>query len=430
MRAQNVTQSAVFSFDTEFSSERGFCMRQIPFSPPDITEEEIQEVADVLRSGWITTGPKTKQFEREIADYCYTERAVCLNSATACMEMTLRLFGIGPGDEVITTAYTYTATASAICHTGAVPVLIDVAENSYEMDYEAVENAINYRTKAIVPVDVGGVLCDYERVRQIVEKKRTLFQAGDNRFQKALGRVLVMADSAHGFGAGRDGKKSGELADFTSFSFHAVKNLTTAEGGAVTWRPLPDIDSEEIYKQYMLFSLHGQSKDALAKSKIGGWEYDILAPYYKCNMTDLQAALGIVQMKRYPQLLAKRRELIGLYENELAKLRELGIPVTSLCHYTESSCSSGHLFLMRIEGINHEERSRVIEELEKRGVASNVHYKPLPLLTAYRNMGFDIVNYPNAYHMYENEISLPLHTKLCGDDVAYIGECLQKILRR
>ncbi len=405
-------------------------MRQIPFSPPDITEEEIQEVADVLRSGWITTGPKTKQFEREVADYCRTERAVCLNSATACMEMTLRLFDIGPGDEVITTAYTYTATASAICHTGAVPILIDVAQGSYEMDYEALEKAINSKTKAIIPVDVGGVLCDYERVRRITEKKRALFHAGNNRFQKALGRVLIMADSAHGFGAERNGKRSGELADFTSFSFHAVKNLTTAEGGAVTWQQLPDIDSEEIYHQYMILSLHGQSKDALAKSQIGGWEYDIIAPYYKCNMTDIQAALGVVQLRRYPQLLAKRRELIRLYENELAKLREFGIPVTSLSHYTESNCSSGHLFLMRIEGMGHEERSRVIEELAKRGVASNVHYKPLPLLTAYRSMGFDIENYPNAYHMYENEISLPLHTKLNGDDVRYIGECLQEILRR
>lgn len=405
-------------------------MRQIPFSPPDITEEEIDAVADVLRSGWITTGPKTKQFEKEVAEYCHTECAVCLNSATACMEMTLRLFGIGPGDEVITTAYTYTATASAICHTGAVPVLIDVAEDSYEMDYEAVERAINPKTKAIVPVDIGGVLCDYERVRQIAEKKRATFQAGDNRFQKALGRVLIMADSAHGFGAERDGKRSGELADFTSFSFHAVKNLTTAEGGGVTWRPLPDIDSEEIYRQYMLLSLHGQSKDALAKSQIGGWEYDIIAPYYKCNMTDLQAALGIVQLRRYPELLAKRSELVGLYEEELAKLRDMGAAVTSLCHYTESGSSSGHLFLMRIEGMNHEERCKVIEELAKRGVASNVHYKPLPMLTAYRNMGFDIENYPNAYHMYENEISLPLHTKLCKDDVRYIGECLQEILRR
>lgn len=405
-------------------------MRQIPFSPPDITEEEIDAVADVLRSGWITTGPKTKQFEKNVAEYCHTERAVCLNSATACMEMTLRLFGIGPGDEVITTAYTYTATASAICHTGAVPVLIDVAEGGYEMDYEAVERAINPKTKAIVPVDIGGVLCDYERVRKIAEKKSATFQAGDNRFQKALGRVLIMADSAHGFGAERDGKRSGELADFTSFSFHAVKNLTTAEGGGVTWRPLQDIDSEEIYKQYMLLSLHGQSKDALAKSQIGGWEYDIIAPYYKCNMTDLQAALGIIQMKRYPELLAKRRGLVGLYEKELAKLRDMGVSVTSLCHYTESGSSSGHLFLMRIDGMCHEERSKVIEELAKRGVASNVHYKPLPLLTAYRNMGFDIEKYPNAYHMYENEISLPLHTKLCEDDVRYIGECLREILRR
>lgn len=404
-------------------------MKQIPFSPPDITEEEIQEVAEVLRSGWITTGPKTKQFEEEVAAFCRTERAVCLNSATACMEMTLRLFGIGPGDEVVTSAYTYTATASAICHTGAKPVLVDVAEDSYEMDYEAVREAVNPHTKAIVPVDIGGVPCDYAKVRGIAEEKRSLFSPSANRCQRALGRILVMADSAHGFGAERDGKRSGELADFTSFSFHAVKNLTTAEGGAVTWLPLPGVDSGDIYREYMLLSLHGQSKDALAKTRAGAWEYDIVAPYYKCNMTDLQAAIGLVQMRRYPELLRRRREIIRQYEEELASLREDGIPVTSLCHESEGMLSSGHLFLLRVQGITHEARCRIMEEMAERGVAVNVHYKPLPLLTAYRNMGFDIADFPNAYRMYENEISLPLHTKLTGEDVVYVRKCLREVLR-
>lgn len=404
-------------------------MRQIPFSPPDITEEEIAAVADALRSGWITTGPKTKEFEREIAKYCHTEYAACLNSATACMEMTLRLFGVGPGDEVITTAYTYTATASAICHTGARPVLVDVMKDSYEMDYDAVMEAVNSKTKAIVPVDIGGVPCDYNRVREIAEEKRSLFQASDNHYQRALGRVLVMADSAHGLGAERNGKRSGALADFTSFSFHAVKNLTTAEGGSVTWRPIPGVDSEDIYREYMLLSLHGQTKDALAKTQLGAWEYDIAAPYYKCNMTDIQAAIGIVQMRRYSSLLERRREIVRAYEEELARLRKTGIPVTSMSHCGENFKSSAHLFLMRIEGIHHEERCRLIEEMARRGLAANVHYKPLPLFTAYRNMGFDIADYPNAYHMYENEISLPLHTKLDEDDVCYVRECVRDVLQ-
>ena len=404
-------------------------MRQISFSPPDITEEDIQEVADVLRSGWITTGKKTKRFEKEIAAYCHTARAVCLNSATACMEMTLRLFGIGPGDEVITTVYTYTATASAICHTGAKPVLVDVGADSYEMDYEAVLAAVNERTKAIMPVDIGGVLCDYNRIRQIAEQKRDVFSASSNRFQRALGRILILADSAHGFGAELDGRMSGAWADFTSFSFHAVKNLTTAEGGAVTWLPLPGVEDEEIYKSYMMFSLHGQSKDALAKNQLGAWEYDIVAPYYKCNMTDIQAALGLSQLRRYPALLGRRHEIISRYEEALASLRDVGIPAVSLCHRGRSWQSSGHLFLMRIDGIHHEERCEIIEELAARGVAANVHYKPLPLLSAYRDMGFDIADYPNAFHMYENEISLPLHTGLDDEDVRYILACLTDILR-
>ncbi len=405
-------------------------MRQIPFSPPDITEEEVREVADALRSGWITTGPRTKEFEKRIAEYCHTQRAVCLNSDTACMEMTLRLFGIGPGDEVITTAYTYTATASVICHTGAVPVLVDVAEGSYEMDYDAMEQAVTPKTKAVIPVDIAGVMCDYNRILDVAERKRDLFRPSDNRYQKALGRVLVMADSAHGFGAVREGKTSGEAADFTTFSFHAVKNLSTAEGGAVTWQGLPGIDPEEIYREYMLLSLHGQSKDALAKTKLGAWEYDILSPAYKCNMTDIMAALGLVQLRRYPSLLARRKEIVGQYEQGLARInKKLGkYRLTSLRHYDERITSSGHLFLMRVQGAEEEVRGRIIEGLAQRGVAANVHYKPLPLLTAYRNLGFDISDYPNAYDMYHNGISLPLHTKLSDEDAAYVLDCLEEVM--
>ncbi|MCH5252481.1 MAG: DegT/DnrJ/EryC1/StrS aminotransferase family protein [Lachnospiraceae bacterium] len=402
----------------------------VAFSPPDITEEEIREVADTLRSGWITTGPKTKQLEKEIADFCHTKRAVCLNSATACMEMTLRLFGIGKGDEVITSAYTYTATASAICHTGAVPVLVDVAKDCYEMDYEAVKRAITPRTKAIVPVDIAGVMCDYETIRRIVCEKADLFVPGDNKYQKALGRILIMADSAHGFGAEREGKRSGEAADVTTFSFHAVKNFTTAEGGAVTWREIPGIDSEEIYKEFMLLSLHGQSKDALAKTKLGAWEYDILSPAYKCNMTDIMAAIGLVQMRRYPKLLDRRRQIVKMYEQGLEKINRQGkkYRLTSLSHYNEAVNSSGHLFLMRLQGAGEKERGEIIEKLAKKGVATNVHYKPLPLLTAYRNLGFDIADYKNAFALYENEITLPLHTKLDDEDVSYVLRCLEEVL--
>ena len=405
-------------------------MRQIPFSPPDITEEEIREVADTLRSGWITTGPRTKEFEKKIAEYCHTEKAVCLNSDTASMEMTLRLFGIGPGDEVITTAYTYTATASVICHTGATPVLIDVAAGSYEMDYDALERAVTSRTKAVIPVDIAGVMCDYDRILAIAERAKTRFQAGENRYQKALGRILVMADSAHGFGALRKGKVSGEMADFTTFSFHAVKNLSTAEGGAVTWRGVPGIDSDEIYKEYMLLSLHGQSKDALAKTKLGAWEYDILSPAYKCNMTDIMAALGLVQLRRYPSLLARRREIIGMYEQGLKEINDKikKYQLTSLQHYDDVVTCSGHLFLMRVQGADEVLRGHIIEGMAQRGVAANVHYKPLPLLTAYQDLGFDISGYPNAYAMFCNEISLPLHTKLADEDVRYILDCLEEVL--
>lgn len=405
-------------------------MKQIPFSPPDITEEEIEEVIDTLRSGWITTGPKTKRFEQQIAEYCHTKRAVCLNSDTACMEMTLRLFGIGPGDEVITTAYTYTATASVVCHTGARLVLVDVEKDGYEMDYDALEKAITPQTKAVIPVDIAGVMCDYDRILGIAERKKGMYQPGENRYQRALGRILVMADSAHGFGAQRDGKISGEKADFTTFSFHAVKNLTTAEGGAVTWREIPGVDSEDIYKEYMILSLHGQSKDALAKTKLGGWEYDILSPAYKCNMTDVMASLGLVQLRRYPDLLARRKEIIQQYDRGLDRINAgLGrYTLTRLVHYGDTYASSGHLYLMRVQGADEAVRNHIIEGLAKCGVATNVHYKPLPLLTAYQKLGFDISDYPNAGDMFRNGITLPLHTKLDDADIKYVLACLEEVL--
>lgn len=401
--------------------------RVIPFSPPDITEDEIREVVDTLRSGWITTGPKTKEFEKEIAAYCRTNRAVCLNSATACMEMTLRLFGIGEGDEVITSAYTYTATASAVCHTGAKVVLVDVQEDGYEMDYEAVKNAVTPATKAIIPVDLAGVMCDYDKLYEIVKEKQTLFCPSDNTYQKALGRVLVLADSAHGFGAVKNGITSGAAADFTTFSFHAVKNLTTAEGGAVTWRGIPGIEDEDIYREFMLLSLHGQSKDALAKTKAGAWEYDILFPAYKCNMTDIMASIGRVQLKRYDSLLARRKEIISMYDEGIRIINEKlsGYRLESLRHYDETAASSGHLYLMRVIGASQKERNELIQKMAELGVAVNVHYKPLPMLTAYQNLGFDIKDYPNAFRMFENEITLPLHTKLSNQDVSYVLECLE-----
>lgn len=401
--------------------------RVIPFSPPDITEDEIREVVDTLRSGWITTGPKTKEFEKEIAAYCRTNRAVCLNSATACMEMTLRLFGIGEGDEVITSAYTYTATASAVCHTGAKVVLVDVQEDGYEMDYEAVKNAVTPATKAIIPVDLAGVMCDYDKLYEIVKEKQTLFCPSDNTYQKALGRVLVLADSAHGFGAVKNGITSGAAADFTTFSFHAVKNLTTAEGGAVTWRGIPGIEDEDIYREFMLLSLHGQSKDALAKTKAGAWEYDILFPAYKCNMTDIMASIGRVQLKRYDSLLARRKEIISMYDEGIRIINEKlsGYRLESLRHYDETAASSGHLYLMRVIGASQKERNELIQKMAELGVAVNVHYKPLPMLTAYQNLGFDIKDYPNALRMFENEITLPLHTKLSNQDVSYVLECLE-----
>ena len=393
-------------------------MKQIPFSPPDMSQVEIDAVAKVLRSGWITTGPNTKKFEREIAAYCGTERAVCLNSATACMELTLRLFGIGPGDEVITSAYTYTASASVIAHVGAKIVLVDSAPDSYEMDYDALATAVTPRTKAVIPVDVGGILCNYQRIYSIVEEKMALFTP-KNDLQRQLGRILVLADAAHSFGAYRGGAQSGTFADFTSFSFHAVKNLTTAEGGAVTWRRDLGLDGEDIYKRFMLMSLHGQSKDALAKDRLGAWEYDIVAPLYKCNMTDIMAAIGLAQLERYPEMLKKRYALVEKYESLLA-----GLDVETPPHLTMEGKSSCHLYMVRLQGLSEGERNEVIESMAREGVASNVHYKPLPLLTAYKNMGFDIRDYPNALARYQNEVTLPLYSTLTEENVERVVQTL------
>lgn len=397
--------------------------KKISFSPPDITEEEIQEVAAAMRSGWITTGPRTKELERQVAAFCNNTNAVCLNSATAALEMTLRVLGIGPGDEVITSAYTYTASASVVAHVGAKLVLVDTAEDSLEMDYAALEAAITERTKAVIPVDLAGVPCDYDRLFAIVEGQKDKFFPR-NKIQRAIGRVAVLADSAHAFGASYKGKKIGSVADFTSFSFHAVKNFTTAEGGAALWNSIDGIADEDIYKEYQLLSLHGQNKDALAKTKLGAWEYDIKGTYFKCNMTDILAAVGLIQMKRYPGMLARRREIIGRYD---AGLQDL--PVEVLAHYTDEHISSGHLYLVRLIGRDAEYRNRFIEKMAEHGVATNVHYKPLPMHTAYKAMGFDIKDYPHAYAMYENEITLPLHTKLSDEDIDYILEVFRSVYR-
>lgn len=396
--------------------------RNILFSPPDITEEEIEEVVDTLKSGWITTGPKTKLFESKLAEYCHTKKAVCLNSATACMEMALRVLGIGEGDEVITSAYTYTASASVICHVGAKVVLVDVEKDSYEMDYAQLEEKITEKTKAIIPVDLAGAICDYDKIFEIVMRKKALFKA-ENEIQEKIGRIAVIADAAHAFGAMRDGNRCGEIADFTSFSFHAVKNLTTAEGGALVWRTIEGVDNEELYKQFMLLTLHGQSKDALAKTQLGAWEYDIVAPYYKCNMTDIMAALGLAQLRRYPEILKRRRTIIEKYNNGLKQM-----PVSVLQHYGRDFASSGHLYLVRLYGKTREECNRIITRMAEKGVATNVHYKPLPLMTAYKNLGFDIKDFPNAFEMYENEITLPLHTKLTDEDVDYVIECFKQCM--
>lgn len=398
----------------------------IPFSPPDITEEEIAQVAEALRSGWITTGPRTKEFEKRIAEYCHTEKAACLNSATACLELTMHVLGIGPGDEVITTAYTYSATCSSICHVGATPVLVDTIKDSYEMDPEQVRAAVTERTKAIICVDLGGLIYSkYEEIYQLVEGKRSLYRPTNER-QKALGRIAVISDAAHAFGAKEDGKMCGQIADFTCFSFHAVKNLTTAEGGAVTWSEQvtkTGIQSETLYKEYMLLSLHGQSKDALAKTQAGAWEYDIVAPYYKCNMTDIMASIGLVQLKRYPDILKRRKQIIEQYDEGFKEC-----PLQVLKHYGENNFSSGHLYLVRVLDKSREECNNIITKFAEEGVASNVHYKPLPLLTAYKNMGFDIKDYPNAYAQFTNEITLPLHTCLTDEQVKYVIDTFKKLI--
>lgn len=389
-------------------------LRNIPFSPPDMTEAEANEVREAILSGWITTGPKTKEFERLIAICCQTKKAVALNSATAAMELTLRVLGVGPGDEVIVPSYTYTATASVVHHVGAKIVMVDVAPGSFEIDYDRIADSITERTKVVMPVDLGGVMCDYDRVFAAVESKRGLFRPA-NDIQKAFGRAVVLADAAHAFGARWHGKMCGEVADFTSFSFHAVKNLTTAEGGAITWKSIEGVDDEWLYKQYQLLSLHGQNKDALAKTQLGAWEYDIVAPDYKCNMTDIAAAIGLVQLRRYAEILKRRRDIIERYNNAL---KDFNVQV--LNHYGNDHQSSGHLYLVRLLGKDTGYRNEVIRKMAERGIACNVHYKPLPMMTAYKNLGFDMKDYPNAYRQFENEVTLPLHTCLTDEDVEYV----------
>lgn len=397
--------------------------RNILFSPPDISELEINEVVEALKSGWITTGPKTKEFERRIADYCNVNRAVCLNSQTACAEMALRILGIGEGDEVIVPAYTYTASASIVYHVGAKVVFVDVQKDSLEINYEELEKAITEKTKAIIPVDLAGIPCDYDRIFSILENKKSLFKP-NNEIQKAIGRVAICADAAHAFGATLNGKKIGSIADFTSFSFHAVKNLTTAEGGALTWRTISGIDDEEIYHQLQLYSLHGQNKDALAKTKLGAWEYDIKGTWYKCNMTDVHAGIGLAQLSRYDEILKRRKEIITRYDNAF---RPLG--VKTLNHYTENHQSSGHLYITRVPNITLEQRQEIIVKMAEAGIACNVHYKPLPMMTAYINLGFDIKDYPNSYEKFKNEITLPLHTCLTDEDVEYVIENYIRIVK-
>ena len=397
--------------------------RNIQFSPPDISEAEIEEVCEALRSGWITTGPRTKELEKRLAAFCHTDKLVCLNSATAAEELNLRVLGIGAGDEVIVPAYTYTATAAAVIHVGAKLVFIDSQKDSTEMDYDAMEAAINEKTKAVIAVDLGGIIADYDRIYEAVERKKNLFTQKTD-VQKALGRVAVLADGAHSLGASRNGKMAGEIADFTSFSFHAVKNFTTAEGGAATWRHIDGVDDEALYKQYQLLSLHGQSKDALAKTKLGAWEYDIVAPYYKCNMTDIMAAIGLRQLDRYAGLLERRKQIIAKYDE---MCDELG--VMHLNHYGEHHNGSGHLYLTRVPGIGDEQRREIIIKMAEQGIATNVHYKPLPMMTAYKAYGWDIKDFPNAYAYYENLITLPLHTLLSDDDVEYVVENFKNIVK-
>lgn len=410
--------------------KEGIARRTISFSPPDISELEIKEVVEALKSGWITTGPRTKELEKRLAEFCHTSKVVCLNSATAAEELNLRVCGIGEGDEVIVPAYTYTASASAAIHCGAKVIFVDSQKDSTEMDYDKVAEAITEKTKAVIAVDLGGILVDYDKLYEAVESKKSFFEPGGNtdlgrRIQKAIGRVLIFSDAAHALGASRNGKMAGEFADFTSFSFHAVKNFTTAEGGASTWRDIPGIDNDELYYQYQLYSLHGQSKDALAKTQIGAWEYDIIGPWYKCNMTDIMAAIGLRQLDRYPGLLQRRREIIEKYDT---MCDELG--VEHLVHYTKNSISSGHLYLTRIPGASDETRREIIKELAVRGVNTNVHYKPLPMMTAYKEMGWDIKDFPNAYDFYMNLITLPLHTKLTDEDVEYVINNYKEVISR
>jgi dTDP-4-amino-4,6-dideoxygalactose transaminase len=401
---------------------------KIPFSPPDIGEEEIAEVVDTLRSGWITTGPKTKELERLVAERCNTSKAVCLNSNTACSELTLRLLGIGVGDEVIVPAYTYTASASVVEHVGAKLVLVDCESGKFTMDYDKLEVAITEKTKVIVPVDLFGIPCDYDRIYDIVEKKKALFKASDNAIQKTLGRIIIMADSAHSFGATYKGQPVGSVADFTNFSFHAVKNLTTAEGGAVVWRDMHGIDNDDLYHKYMLYSLHGQSKDALAKAKLGAWDYDIVAPLYKCNMTDLHAAIGLGQIKRYEAILVRKKAMINRMDEAFERLH-----IKAVVHYTDEVESSGHLYIIRLfdksgSAVESEVRNEFIVKMAELGVATNVHYKPLPMHTGYIKLGFDIKDYPNAYEQFKNVITLPLHTCLSDEDVEYVIQCVKKVV--
>jgi len=397
---------------------------RIEFSPPDITEAEIQAVTDVLRSGWITTGPQTKLFEQELAAWCGTPKVACLNSATAALECALRLLGVGPGDEVITGAYTYTASASVICHVGATPVLVDVAPGSYEMDYQALAKAVTSKTKVVIPVDIAGVMCDYQQITHQLTQVAALYSPTPGTLQQLFDRVIILADGAHSFGATRGGSPSGSVADFTAFSFHAVKNLTTAEGGALTWRPRAGLDDQQLYEQIMLYSLHGQSKDALAKTKAGAWEYDVVAPLYKCNMTDIFAALGRAQLQRYPQMLQRRRAIFERYAEQLASDK-----VEFLQHFTPQGSSSAHLCLVRLLGKDQDFRNRFIEGMAQRQVSCNVHYKPLPLLTAYKDLGFDIKDFPNALAQFSNEVTLPLYSILTDDQVDYVIQCFQEVYR-
>ncbi len=398
-------------------------MRNIPFSPPDVGEDEIRAVTEALRSGWITTGPKTKQFEREIAELCGTDKAVCLNSATAAAELALRVLGVGEGDEVIVPAYTYTATASVVCHVGATLRMCDISSDSFEMDYDKLDKMITDKTKVIIPVDLAGRMCDYDRIFEIVERHRDKFKP-KGEIQSGFGRIIVLTDGAHAFGSVQNGRHAGNVADFTSFSFHAVKNLTTAEGGALTWRSRDFLDNEKIYKDLQLLSLHGQNKDALAKTKAGAWEYDIVAPLYKMNMTDIMAAIGLAQLRRYDGMLKKRKRLIEIYNERLSDKKFM-----PLCHFDEKNQSDGHLYILRIDGISSEQRNLIIERMAQNGVACNVHYKPLPMLTAYKNLGFDIADYPNAYNHFANEITLPLNTKMTEDDAEYVAETLLEVLK-